>query len=82
MWEQYGFPFKWSNRLGIHQASNEQNWRDLLIEFILDQQKSNDVEKTKENIDNNNDHINEKDLNAPGPAVLDNSNKGEESKGL
>ena len=79
MWEQFGFPFKWSNRLGIHQASNEQNWRDLLIEFILDQQKSNDVEETKDTFINN-DNLKHDINNAPGPAVLDNGKINEESK--
>ena len=79
MWEQFGFPFKWSNRLGIHQASNEQNWRDLLIEFILDQQKSNDVEETKDTFINNDDLKRDNNY-APGPAVLDKSKVNEESK--
>ena len=59
-----------------------ENWRDLLVEFILGSTVFDEVEKTKENIDNNNDLTNEKDLNAPGPTVLDNDKISEESKGL
>ena len=50
-------------------------------EFILESTVIKEVEKTKENIDNNNDHINDKDYNAPGPAVLDKVKRNEESKG-
>ena len=58
-----------------------ENWRDLLVEFILGSTVFDEVEKTRENIDNNNDNLINDIENAPGPAVIDKGRKSEESKG-
>ena len=67
-----GFPSNWSKQ-ARHSSSIKMKLERSSSEFYSQSTVINEVEKTKENTDNNNDLANDKDLNAPGPTVLDKS---------
>ena len=66
---------------GHSSSIKKENWRDLRNEFILISTVIKDVEETKDTFINGNDLKHKDTDNAPGPAVIDNEFKSEDSKG-